>query len=228
MIQFSALVPAYNEAHTIAATIDALKKVPGIKEIIVINDGSGDNTADIALARGARVFHLLKNRGKGEAIWHGGRIARYPYLALVDADLGSSAAEIYRLMEPIERGEADMAIAVFPPRQKKGGFGLVKNLSKWGIRALGKKKVVEPLSGQRVFATELLRKMEMPPRGFGLEVALTLKALRQGYRISEVPVNMSHRERGRDISSFVHRGRQLVAVGNELWRGLWDRIRNKV
>lgn len=228
MKQFSALIPAYNEAGSIAATVAALKEIPAIAEVIVINDGSTDNTAEIALAQGARVFHLSENRGKGEAVWRGARIARQSFIALADADLGDSARDIQLLMDPLLQDQADMAIAVFPPRDSKGGFGLVKTLSSRGIRILGKKRFTEPLSGQRVFPAQLLKEMEKPPRGFGLEVALTLKALRRGYRISEVPVNMRHRERGRDISSFLHRGRQFTAVSMELWRGLWDKLLNKI
>ncbi|MFY9115285.1 MAG: glycosyltransferase family 2 protein [Dethiobacteria bacterium] len=221
MKSVTALVPAFNEAEKIALTLDALGKIPGIEEILVIDDGSADDTALIAARTGAVVFRLCRNRGKGEAVWWGARIAQHPLLALVDADLGSSAAEISRLMEPVVAGAADMAIAVFPPRSGKGGFGIVKALSRHGLFILSRKRFAEPLSGQRVLPVQLIRDMKRPPRGFGLEIALTLEALRCGYRVVEVPAPMYHRERGRDLLSFLHRGRQFMAVCHELWHGIW-------
>lgn len=220
MKSVTALVPAFNEAERIALTVDALGKVPGIGEIIVIDDGSTDGTASAAAAAGAAVFRLNSNRGKGEVVWRGARLARYPLLALVDADLGSSALEIARIMEPVVADRVDMAIAVFPPRSGKGGFGIVKKFSRIGLFLLSRQKFVEPLSGQRVLPARLLLDMKKPPRGFGLEVALTLEALRRGYRVAEVPAPMRHRERGRDLLSFLHRGRQFMAVCHELWRGI--------
>lgn len=220
MHYISALVPAFNESDKIRDTVAALKEITEIKEIIVVDDGSTDNTASLARQSGARVIRSCRNLGKGEAVWLGSLHAAYPLLALVDADLGSSAGEVRHLMRPVFDGEAEMTVAVFPRNRKRGGLGMVKTVARWGLKLLTGIRFDEPLSGQRVLKSEILKNMKTPARGFGLEVALTLFASRQGYRIKEVPTMMAHREGGKDPVSLGHRGRQLIAVLRELWLGL--------
>ncbi|HHX87615.1 MAG TPA: hypothetical protein GX693_05485 [Firmicutes bacterium] len=119
-------------------------------------------------------------------------------------------------MEPIREGEADMAVAVFP-RCRRRGWGIVKKIATWSIRRSSGCLLTEPLSGQRVLRRELMELLRYPPRGFGLEVGLTLDLLSQGYTLLEVDTNMSHRERGKDLLSILHRLRQLVAVLREIY-----------
>lgn len=216
-MELGVLVPAYNEAQYIGTTVAALKRVPPVKEIVVVDDGSTDDTAAEARRQGARVIRLPSNRGKGYAVWWGARFIRQPYLALVDADLGDSAEELTRLLQPLQEGRAQMAVALFPPGRAKGGLGLVKKLAAWSIYRSTGRLLQEPLSGQRVLPRHLLTSLRHVPRGFGLEVALSLDLLRQGCTVIEVETAMRHRERGRDAASCLHRGRQLSAVLRELW-----------
>lgn len=212
------LIPAYNESGYIGRTIAALRKLPQVKRVLVVDDGSTDETAAEAAAAGAEVFRLLRNRGKGAAVLFGARFARAPFLALVDADLGDSAVELKRLIPPLLEGRAEMTVARFPENRRHGGLGLVKKLASWSIRRSTGWRAQEPLSGQRVFRRELLELLSFPPLGFGLEVALTMDLLQRGCRILEVPTSMTHRERGRKLSAFLHRGRQGAALLSELWR----------
>ncbi|MEW5784896.1 MAG: glycosyltransferase family 2 protein [Bacillota bacterium] len=228
-MELTALVPAYNEAASIRCTVGALLGVPGIKEVVVIDDGSTDDTLREAVAAGARVFRMCRNMGKAVAVLTGSRLARSPYLALVDADLGESAAEIRHLIKPVQEGRAAMTVALFPAGRKRGGLGLAKRLAAWSIYRCSGRLLKEPLSGQRVMHRELLELLLRSPRGFGLEVALTLDLLTRGYTILEVETAMCHRERGRDAASFMHRGRQCRAILRELWirRHLLFRGRNR-
>lgn len=212
------LIPAFNEAGYIGRTVAALQRVPRVGQILVVDDGSVDGTAAEAAAAGAQVIRLPGNRGKGAAVLLGAKFARSPYLALVDADLGDSAVELQKLMGPIADGRASMTVASFPPGRRRGGFGLVKRLAAWSIFRLTGWRAGEPLSGQRILHRDLLGLLSFPPRGFGLEMALTLDLLQHGCPILEVPTLMSHRERGREPSAFLHRGRQCVALLRELWR----------
>ncbi len=213
------LIPAYNEACYIGRTIAALQGLPQLGQILVVDDGSTDETAAEAAAAGAQVFRLPRNGGKGEAVLYGAAFARAPYLALADADLGDSAAELKKLLPPLLQGRAAMTVALFPPGSRRaGGFGLVKKLAAWSIYRSTGWVAREPLSGQRILRRELLKLLTFPPRGFGLEVALTLDLLQRGCRVLEVPTLMSHRERGRELSAFLHRGRQCAALLHELWR----------
>lgn len=213
----AALVPAYNEAAIIGSTIKALHKVEEIRDILVVDDGSSDQTREQAYRAGARVVSLSPNRGKGGAILFGSHFIKEPLLAIVDADLGDSAVEIRRLFPAIRAGKAAMTVAVFPEGRSKGGIGMVKRFAKWSIMHTTGYSLQEPLSGQRVLPISLLGLLRCSPKGFGFEVALSIDLLREGYRVVEVETTMSHRERGRDLASCLHRGRQLLAVLRELY-----------
>lgn len=129
---------------------------------------------------------------------------------MIDADLGACAAETHRLLEPLLPGQADMSIALMKaPPGHKGGFGMLQKLSRWAIRKYGGAEVSAPLSGQRAVRRELIDQVGGFERGFGVETALTINALRKGFRIVEVPLPLTHRATGRDIKGFLHRGRQL-------------------
>ncbi|NLN53852.1 MAG: glycosyltransferase family 2 protein [Firmicutes bacterium] len=221
-MQVSAIIPAYNEAAVIGATIRALQKIPELAEILVIDDGSEDLTAAQALLAGAAVRRLPQNVGKGGALQEGVRLAQGEILCFVDADLGQSAVEFRHLLRPVLAGEADMTVAVFPPAARPGGFGLVKGLAGYGVNKLAGYQSLAPLSGQRVLRREVWESLQTLPFGFGVEVGLTVECLRQGYRLQEIPVQMTHRETGRDLSGFKHRGRQflhLLRTLIQLWAG---------
>ena len=217
-----ALVPAYERADSVAATVEALQALADVDEVLVVDDGSRDGTGGIARAAGARVVPLAANVGKGGAVAAG--VAATPdadiYL-LLDADVGRTALAAHSLLGPLLADEADMTIAVLPTAGHRGGFGLVRNLSRWGIRRACGFEATAPLSGQRAVRAELLRSLE-PAARFGLEVGLTIDAVRQGARVLEVPVGLEHRHTGRRLSGFAHRGRQ----GADIVRALWPRLRS--
>ncbi|NMA91564.1 MAG: glycosyltransferase family 2 protein [Firmicutes bacterium] len=215
-MEVAAIIPAYNESCSIGDTVRALKNIPGVTDILVVDDGSKDNTAAIACREGARVLRLPINRGKGYAVCRGWQMVTAPLVALVDADLGCSAQEIWRLVEPVRGREADMAVAVFP-RCRRGGWGLVKRLASWAIRRTTGQVLSEPLSGQRVLRRELVGLLRYAPRGFGLEMGLALDLLSRGCNILEVKTAMAHRERGKDPASIWHRLKQLLAILREIY-----------
>jgi len=215
----SVVIPAFNEADSIVSTLKVLERLEELAEVIVVDDGSTDATATLAEKLGVKVKRLENNQGKGEAVFEGVRLASYPLVALVDADLGFSAVEIKKLILPVSSEKADMAVAVFPERRSRGGWGMVKRVARWSVFILTGRHLKEPLSGQRVLRKEIIDGFSCPPRGFGLETALNLAALRRGYRLEEVEVEMYHRERGKDAASFLHRGKQMMAVIKEFWRG---------
>ncbi|MGQ9778897.1 MAG: glycosyltransferase family 2 protein [Bacillota bacterium] len=216
-----ALIPAYNAAETIEATITALRSIPEIGAVLVVDDGSLDETAHLAAAAGAEVIRHPQNMGKGAALNTGlaalrGR--RFEALALVDGDLGDSAVEFARLLAPVLAGRAEMTIARFPPAKKRGGFGLAKGFCRLGLRLFTGQWFASPMSGQRVLSATLLDRLPGFAPGWGCEPALTIEVHRLGGRILEVPVEMSHAETGRNLKDFVHRGRQLLAAAKVFLR----------
>lgn len=227
-MKISAIIPAFNEEERIAETIRALQTVEQICEIVVVDDASQDRTAEEAHAAGTDVVvRLAKNGGKGGALAEGTRMAKHDVFCFVDADLGASAAEFAKLIQPVANNEADMVVALFPPSARPGGVGLVKGLASLGIRCLSGYQPASPLSGQRVLKRAVWEQVICDGDGFGVEVRLTVQCVRNGFRVKEVPVVMWHRETGRNLQGFKHRGRQFAQVSKTLWC-LWLKRRVKV
>ena len=215
----TALVPAFDEAATVADTVRAVISTPGVRHVLVVDDGSSDETAAEAERAGAAVLRMGSNRGKGAAVEAGLDLVEDDIVLLLDADLGDTACQAAALLEPVAAGMADMTVARFPPPPDKAGFGLVKGLARWGIRTLGGGFVAHaPLSGQRALTRRAVQAVRPLGERYGLEVALTVRALRAGLRVVEVPTTMSHAATGRDLRGFVHRGRQFVDVTRTLAR----------
>jgi glycosyltransferase involved in cell wall biosynthesis len=219
----SILIPAYNESRIIHDTILAIKNTGKVNQIIVINDGSRDETSVIAKNSGAEVIDLSQNIGKGGALNQGLKYAKGDIIGLIDADLGKSASEVEKLLDPIIENKADMTIGRFPPAKKRGGFGLVTSLAKRGIRWFTGLEVSSPLSGQRVLRRLVIQKIGSFESGFGVEVGLTIDVFRHGFRVKEIPVQMTHAETGRDLVGFLHRGHQFIDVVLVLLRRLFKR-----
>lgn len=212
----SVLIPAYNEANSIAATIQALRSLSCELEIIVVDDGSSDDTAQRAEEAGADIVFRQKNRGKGDALASAFRFATGDPILALDGDIGASATEASLLLDPVLNGEADMTIALFPVIPGKGGgSGFVVRRAREGIKRLTGQEVQAPLSGQRALRREVLESCGFA-EGWGMEAALTVRALRAGYRVLEVPTQMTHRVTGRDWASRWHRFKQYLAVGRAL------------
>jgi len=222
-VDIAVLIPARDEAASIGATVAAARSIPGVSRVIVIDDGSRDDTDQLAEKAGAKVVRLFGSHGKGAALEAGARrVEDADIVLLLDGDLGTSAAEGGSLAAPLIAGEADMAIAAFPRPEGKAGFGLVKQLARFGIRRLGGEfDATAPLSGQRALTRSCLATTRPFSAGYGVEVGLTVRALRAGFRLVEVPTTMAHAATGRDIQGFVHRGRQFVHVALALL-ALWS------
>ncbi len=210
----SIIIPAYNEAERIGATVDALFRLKLGDEVIVVDDGSKDETASIALEHGAMVVRKMKNRGKGAAMNAGLAAARGRYIMFLDADLGGSAAAAQPILDIVRDDEADLAVGAFSA--PGGGFGLVLRLARFGVRKLGGITVTAPLSGQRAMRREVLNAVYPLRRDFGVETDMLIKAARGGFRVVEVPVEMTHRPTGRSVRGFAHRARQGVGVARAL------------
>jgi glycosyltransferase involved in cell wall biosynthesis len=207
-----ALVPARDEADRVGATVAALRAIREVDEVVVVDDGSTDGTGSRALAAGATVLQIPRRAGKGKALEGALRRLSAPDVwLLADADLAASAAELERVLAPVLAGEVHLAIAAFPPGQG-GGFGLVKRFASRAIRWCSGFTAAEPLSGQRALTAEALGACRPLARGFGVETAMTIDAVRAGLRVVEVPARLSHRPTGRSVRGFAHRGRQGVDI----------------
>jgi Glycosyl transferase family 2 len=206
-----ALVAAHQEAPRVAATVSALRTIAG--EVVVIDDGSTDGTGAAALVAGATVLRASRRRGKGRAVEEA--LDRLPSSAVwlfADADLEATAGRLDPLVAAVRNGQADVAIAVFPTLAG-GGFGIVKGVAARAIRLACGFDAREPLSGQRAIGAEALASVRPLATGFGLEVGITIDAVRAGLRVVEIPIEgLSHRPTGRGARGFAHRARQGVDI----------------
>ncbi len=218
-----ALVPAKDRADSVGETVAALRALPEVDTVVVIDDGSRDGTAALAARHGASVVRLERNVGKGGAVAAGiGAAPDAAVYLLVDADVRGTSALVRALLAPVLAGEADLTIGVLPSAGGRGGFGTVRELARRGIaRGCGMQSRA-PLSGQRAVRGDLLRSLRLADR-FGLEVAMTIDAVRSGARLLEIDVAMEHRHTGRRLAGFRHRAGQ----GVDICRALWPRLTSR-
>jgi glycosyltransferase involved in cell wall biosynthesis len=222
MSQVAVVIPAYNEADLVGATVTAAAALPGVDVVVVVDDGSRDGTADVAERAGAAVLRHARNRGKAAAMETGAEAVRLldqreprpvrRHLLFLDADLGATAAAAGPLITPVAAGEADLVIAVFANRVKQGGHGFVVGLSAAGIRRATGWTPAQPLNGQRCLTRAAFDAARPLAHGFGVETAMTIDLKRKGLRVTEVEVDLAHRATGTDLRAQLHRARQFADV----------------
>jgi hypothetical protein len=222
------VVPAKDEAQRIAATVRSARTIESADLVLVVDDGSGDETARLAEEAGAAVVRHGRNRGKAAAMETGAQAVRLleeqrgepeHVLLFLDADLEEAAANAAPLVLPVLDGSADMTIAVLPPQSRPGGgHGFVVRLSRDGIERATGFRATQPLSGQRAMSRAAFEAGLPLAAGWGVETALTIDLLRQGFRVLEVEVDLHHRVTGTDWHAQLHRARQFRDVARALLR----------
>lgn len=211
------LIPAFNEEKNIEQTLKGLEDFQSTYcrenqidlDILLIDDGSADQTCAKASRAGAKVLALRENKGKGNALREGLKNTDGDIIVFLDADLRDSSGEVYKLISPILKNEADVVIARFKPLSKKKGFGFVKALAFYGVKLFTGEEVTSALSGQRAFKKEVLDAIGTIPEGFGIEVGMLIDILKKGFTVREVDVDMYHDVTGRNLKGFLHRGKQF-------------------
>lgn len=214
----SIIIPAHNEQDRIAATIASLANLPELLEIIVVDDGSTDATAEKATAERAaapkvKLIRNPQNIGKGGSMEKGLRAASGEIVVFLDADLGATSAEAAKLAAPVQQGRCDMAVADFAGgTSRKGGFGIVMGAARRGLKWKTGRDFGSPISGQRAMRRDTALALCPISSGFGAEVGLTIRAHKKGFSILEVPVTMTHKSTGKTPAGFAHRGKQLYHI----------------
>ena len=210
------IIPAHNEARQIAHTVRACRALPGVDLLIVVDDGSDDNTQQHARGAGAVVVRHSVVRGKASALETGVKVAAMRdradglprRLLFLDGDLGETALEATSLIATVQSGKADCAIATLPKQKGAGGHGFVVNHARKAIRRATGWNPMAPLSGQRCITREAVNDIMPFAAGWGVEVAMTIDLLVKGYTVQEVPCDFTHRATGNDLLGYLHRADQ--------------------
>lgn len=214
------VIPAKNEADSVAATVRAARAISRVDLVIVVDDGSTDDTQHVARNAGAAVVRHAVNRGKASALETGAAVVamrdidnRPPrHLLFIDADLGESAVACNDLVTAVLEGQTDLAIAVLPPQQGAGGRGMVVGKARRAIERFTGWQPVAPLSGQRCITREAYQAAVPLSRGWGVETGMTIDVLRAGFTVQEIPCDLQHRATGADLSGQLHRAAQYRDV----------------
>jgi glycosyltransferase involved in cell wall biosynthesis len=171
-VSVTTVIPAFNEAKTVAEVV-RVARAAGFGRVLVVSDGSTDQTAAVAKAAGAEVLELQPNRGKGGAVRAGAEVAHTTHLLLLDADLLHLKPEhLHALLEPVQTGHADTTAGLF------SGGGLITD---FGNRAT-------PFwSGQRLIPTAtILAAKHLSTAGYGVEVAINQQIALEQLRLEYV------------------------------------------
>ncbi|MDQ6866398.1 MAG: glycosyltransferase family 2 protein [Thermoproteota archaeon] len=195
-----AIIPAYDESQNIAEIVSETAKY--VTSVIVIDDGSHDNTAEVAASMNAKVIRNRHNSGKGAALKRGlVECLKYnpDIVVTIDADGQHDPSDIPKLLEPIKNEEADIVIGsrygksivnLEVPRYRRFGLSFIDFMNKSLVRS----PIEDTQSGFRVYAKDVLSMMaHYSSTGFGAETEQLATAELYGLRIIEIPVMVKYK-----------------------------------
>ena len=206
MPDLSILMPVYNERATVEEAIEralAAELPVESRQLVVVDDGSTDGTRELLLGRAwpAEVdIHLRdRNGGKGAAVRTAIEHAAGRWAAILDADLEYDAADIGRLLEPLQAGDAEVVYGVrgFDSRSAFSFWYVVGNKAVTMVaNVIFNSWLADIMTCHKAMATDVWRSLDLRARGFELEGEITARVLASGRRIYEVPI--TYRARGRE------------------------------
>lgn len=194
-MEASVVIPAKNESGSIPSLIEKLLALPGLKEIIVVDDGSTDGTGDIAEKLGARVIRHPYSKGNGAAIKSGARAATGDILLFMDADGQHSPDDVHRLLQKLDQGFDMVVGARQSGSQASVGRGFANKFYNWLASYMTGQKIEDLTSGFRaVRRIKFLQFLSLLPNGFSYPTTSTMAFFRAGYSVSYEPIHAGQRE----------------------------------
>jgi glycosyltransferase involved in cell wall biosynthesis len=216
------LIPCYNEELTVAEVVTDFRAQLPEADIYVFDNNSSDATVERAREAGAQVFYE-RRQGKGYVVQSMFRQVDADIYIMVDGDGTYPPAEVRRLIEPVLADEADMVVGSRLHDESSSQF---KSLNRMGnkmflsvLNSVFKVKITDMLSGYRVFNRRFVKGVPLFGGGFETETELTIKALERGYRVVEVPVDLTTRPEGSFSKiRIVHDGLRILNTILALFR----------
>lgn len=194
----SIIIPAYNEADSIREVLEDIRKGFALYkvEILVIDDGSTDQTAEIAEKGGVKVIRHLHNKGYGASLKSGIRAAAGQFVLFMDADGQHRALEAIKLVDAATSTSADMVVGqrsrlMHSPMWRMPG----KWVLGWMANYLTHRRIPDLNSGLRLINREVVtRYMSLCPNGFSFSTTITMVLIHRGYEVSYVPFEINKRK----------------------------------
>ncbi|GAB4173802.1 MAG: glycosyltransferase family 2 protein [Wenzhouxiangellaceae bacterium] len=193
-MSLSIIIPARDEGATIASVVEAVRRGHPDAEIIVVDDGSADQTAELARQAGAKVISHPVSLGNGAAVKAGARRASGDILVFLDADGQHDPADIPRLLEKLDEGHA-MAVGARSAGSHANAARLAANgiynvIASW----VTGHRIPDLTSGFRAVRADLFRRfLYLLPNGFSYPTTITMALLRAGYPVAFVPIEARKR-----------------------------------
>jgi glycosyltransferase involved in cell wall biosynthesis len=216
-VKIAVVIPCYNEELTIRSVVDHFREQLPAADIYVFDNNSTDGTVEKAREAGAIVLHE-RRQGKGYVVQSMFRRVNADVYVMVDGDGTYPAGDVHKLIQPIVWDEADMVVG---SRLHEASQSEFKSLNRFGNRvflsllnATFKVAITDMLSGYRAFSRRFVKSIPLFGGGFETETELTIKALQRGYRIVEIPVNLTHRPEG--SFSKIHIARDGIRILNTI------------
>jgi len=219
---FLVLIPAYNASSTISELIEKASKFIEKSNIVVIDDGSQDETFAVAQKSGAIVLSHKENKGKGEALKTGFKFAlekNYDVCFTIDADLQHDPSSIPDFLgkanenfDGILIGTRDISLKRMPLAR-----WLTNNLTSAILSILSGQTIRDSQSGYRLISTQVLKRVKLKAKKYDLESEIVVKAGRKGFKIEKVPIKTIYHGGKSFINPFVDTGRFIKLM----WRSLW-------
>lgn len=202
-VKLSVLIPAFNEAATIADVVARVQAVPLDLEIVLINDASSDGTSGIVegLAAGdVRVLHHAVNRGKGAAIRTGLEAATGDLVVIQDADLEYDPCDLERLVGPLIQGKAEVVYGVRNLASQRAVMRFGNRFVTLIANVLYGQRLQDMETCYKVMRRDLALRLDLECRRFDVEAEITAKLLRAGCTIVEMPIHYTARYENKKLS----------------------------
>ena len=224
-----AIVPALNEEESVARVIDEIRAFDPGFEIVVVDDGSADRTAEVARARGAQVIRLPFNLGIGGAVQTGFRYAfehDFDLAVRLDGDGQHDPRQLGAILEPVLAGEADIAVGsrfvgrtgYRSSRSRRIGIVILAG----AVSGLVRQRITDPTSGFQALNRHAIRLFAADYPHDYPEVEATVMLFKHRLRLREVPVTMRRRAAGRSsigsLASVYYMVKVLLAIFIALFR----------
>lgn len=208
-VKLSVVIPAYNEGKTIVNVLEGLKRilqtVSQPYEIIVINDGSADDTGQRAHDCGAEVIEHRKNLGYGRSLKDGIRVSRGEFILLIDADGTYDISQVPSMLRSIEDADLVIGKRIFLQKSKDHFKNITRRFFTYLASYYSGKKVEDLNSGQRIFRRrDIIDKLDAFPDGFSFSSTITTQYLLTDKKIVYVPIAYNDRRKGSKFISGSH------------------------